>query len=405
MATKEQKVGRVPNLRFPGFEGEWEEKKLGEIAERVIRKNKENNQNILTISAQFGLISQLEFFNKSVSAKDVTGYYLLHKNDFAYNKSYSNGYPMGAIKRLNRYEKGVVSTLYICFKFIDCIDNTFVEQSFETGNQNSEIEKVAQEGARNHGLLNIGVSDFFNIKLIIPSLPEQIQIASFLTLIDERIQCQNKIIERLETLMKEMSEKLFSKKLRLKSSDGSNFSDWKTKRLREIGTFFSGGTPLTSKKHYYNGDIPFIKSGEINSDQTEQFISDLGLKESSAKMVKVGDVIYALYGATSGEVGISKINGAINQAILCIRTDLNNVFLMNYLKQKKEIIIKTYLQGGQGNLSAEIIKNLEVPIPCLPEQAKIADFLYSIDEKIEIEKQILDQYKNQKAYLLQNMFV
>jgi len=202
-----------------------------------------------------------------------------------------------------------------------------------------------------------------------------------------------------------MSEKLFSKKLRLKSSDGSNFSDWKTKRLREIGTFFSGGTPLTSKKHYYNGDIPFIKSGEINSDQTEQFISDLGLKESSAKMVKVGDVIYALYGATSGEVGISKINGAINQAILCIRTDLNNVFLMNYLKQKKEIIIKTYLQGGQGNLSAEIIKNLEVPIPCLPEQAKIADFLYSIDEKIEIEKQILDQYKNQKAYLLQNMFV
>ena len=347
----------------------------------------------------------MEFFNKSVSAKDVTGYYLLHKNDFAYNKSYSNGYPMGAIKRLNRYEKGVVSTLYICFKFIDCIDNTFVEQSFETGNQNSEIEKVAQEGARNHGLLNIGVSDFFNIKLIIPSLPEQIQIASFLTLIDERIQCQNKIIERLETLMKEMSEKLFSKKLRLKSSDGSNFSDWKTKRLREIGTFFSGGTPLTSKKHYYNGDIPFIKSGEINSDQTEQFISDLGLKESSAKMVKVGDVIYALYGATSGEVGISKINGAINQAILCIRTDLNNVFLMNYLKQKKEIIIKTYLQGGQGNLSAEIIKNLEVPIPCLPEQAKIADFLYSIDEKIEIEKQILDQYKNQKAYLLQNMFV
>jgi len=255
------------------------------------------------------------------------------------------------------------------------------------------------------GVPSLSKSTIEQIETRIPSISEQKIIANFLSHIDERIQCQSKIIERLETLMKEMSEKLFSKKLRLKSSDGSNFSDWKTKRLREIGTFFSGGTPLTSKKHYYNGDIPFIKSGEINSDQTEQFISDLGLKESSAKMVKVGDVIYALYGATSGEVGISKINGAINQAILCIRTDLNNVFLMNYLKQKKEIIIKTYLQGGQGNLSAEIIKNLEVPIPCLPEQAKIADFLYSIDEKIEIEKQILDQYKNQKAYLLQNMFV
>ncbi|WPO81417.1 restriction endonuclease subunit S [Chryseobacterium sp. JJR-5R] len=134
---------------------DWEIKKLGEIAMRLTNKNKDNNQNVLTISAQYGLISQLEFFNKSVSAKNVTGYYVLNKNDFAYNKSYSNGYPMGAIKKLIKYEKGVVSTLYICFKFHSHINSEFMKQYFDAGFQNNEIEKIAQEGARNHGLLNI----------------------------------------------------------------------------------------------------------------------------------------------------------------------------------------------------------------------------------------------------------
>ena len=178
-------------IRFKNDDGseypEWVEKKLGEIAKRKTTKNKECNTNVLTISAQLGLISQLEFFNKSVSAKDVTGYYLLEKGDFAYNKSYSNGYPMGAIKSLKRYDKGVVSTLYICFSFDKCIDLSFMEQYFETGIQNKEIEKVAQEGARNHGLLNIGLEDFFSIKIHMPTLKEQTKIANFLSSLDSKL--------------------------------------------------------------------------------------------------------------------------------------------------------------------------------------------------------------------------
>lgn len=178
-------------LRFKDEEGRtfpaWEEKRLGDIATRVKRKNTEDNKNVLTISAQQGLINQEEFFNKSVSAKDVTNYYLLHKGEFAYNKSYSNGYPMGAIKCLNRYEKGVVSTLYICFKLKNNNVNSFFEYYFESGKHNTEIEKVAQEGARNHGLLNIGVDDFFSILLSIPSKPEQEKIAGFLSAVDEKI--------------------------------------------------------------------------------------------------------------------------------------------------------------------------------------------------------------------------
>ena len=166
------------------------------------------------------------------------------------------------------------------------------------------------------------------------------------------------------------------------------------KKLGEISTFYSGGTPLTSKREYFDGDIPFIRSGEINSDKTEQFISELGLKNSSAKLVEVGDILYALYGATSGEVGICKLNGAINQAVLCIKSNENHYFLFSYLRDKKESITNTFLQGGQGNLSADIVKKIELYIPSIKEQTKISSFLSKIDERIQTQSKILLHLKS-----------
>jgi type I restriction enzyme S subunit len=188
---------------------EWRICKLRDISERIVQKNSDNNQNVLTISAQFGLISQLEFFNKSVSAKDVSGYYLLMQNDFAYNKSYSSGYPMGAIKRLNRYEKGIVSTLYICFRFKETVNVDFIEQYFESGIQNSEIENIAQEGARNHGLLNVGINDFFSIEINLPSLREQKQIAEILCSIDKKKQNEKAILDQLEKQKRYLLQQMF----------------------------------------------------------------------------------------------------------------------------------------------------------------------------------------------------
>lgn len=187
----------------------WKKFQLIDISERIKTKNKVDNQNVLTISAQLGLVSQLEYFNKSVSAKNLTGYYLLEKNDFAYNKSYSKGYPMGAIKRLDKYDLGVVSTLYICFRFNAKVSLDFMEQYFEAGLQNKEIEKVAQEGARNHGLLNIGVNDFFEIDLKLPSLKEQIKIADFLSAIDKNIALVNTRIEHTKSYKKGLLQQMF----------------------------------------------------------------------------------------------------------------------------------------------------------------------------------------------------
>lgn len=178
-------------IRFKNDNGEdfgkWDYVKLQDISERVTRKNKEHNQNALTISAQLGLITQQEFFSKQIASRDMSNYYLLHKGEFAYNKSYSTGYPMGAIKRLDRYEKGVVSTLYICFALKPSIDSNFFQHYVDSGTLVQELSSVAQEGARNHGLLNISLSDFFSVDLFVPSLPEQKKIAEFLTAIDERI--------------------------------------------------------------------------------------------------------------------------------------------------------------------------------------------------------------------------
>ena len=198
-------------LRFKDSEGndypEWEEKKLGEVFERIIEKNVENNTNVLTISAQYGLISQVDFFNKSVAGKDLSKYYLLQKGDFAYNKSYSNGYPMGAIKKLKFYEKGIVSTLYICFRLKNKKYSTnYFEQYFESKKIDKNIQEIAQEGARNHGLLNISVQDFFNIYIPFPLLEEQQKIADFL---DSKIENIEKELEGLKEFKKGLLQQMF----------------------------------------------------------------------------------------------------------------------------------------------------------------------------------------------------
>ena len=199
----------TPALRFPGFTGEWVEKKVNEKFTRITRKNGENNQNVLTISAQFGLISQLDFFKKSVAAADVTGYYLLHRGDFAYNKSSSQGKPVGAIKPLKLYDKGVVSTLYICFKCNDPREIGFWEQYFDSGLLDNELMSIAQEGARNHGLLNIPTSGFFGLNVIVPSIAEQQKIANCLSSIDEIIAAEESKVDALKAHKKGLMQRLF----------------------------------------------------------------------------------------------------------------------------------------------------------------------------------------------------
>ncbi len=144
-----------------------------------------------------------------------------------------------------------------------------------------------------------------------------------------------------------------------------NNGEWEEKVIGDVFDSYSGGTPNTSEREYYNGNIPFIRSAEINKEKTELFLSELGLKNSSAKLVDIGDLLVALYGANSGDSAISKINGAINQAILCLKSDVSNSFTQHYLSLKKEWIVTKFVQGGQGNLSGDIVKSIPIFVPVL----------------------------------------
>lgn len=180
-----------PKIRFKGYCNDWERRKLCEICERVTRKNKNNESDLpLTIASQFGLIDQRDFFNKVVAAKDMSNYYLLKKGEFAYNKSYSNGFDYGSIKRLNAYEQGCLSTLYICFGITsDEVESNYLECFFDTLKWYEDVSVICTEGARNHGLLNVDTKGFFDeVTVDLPkSLEEQKKISAYLNALDHLI--------------------------------------------------------------------------------------------------------------------------------------------------------------------------------------------------------------------------
>ena len=204
--------------RLPGFSGEWKVNRLRNITARHKKRNTIGNTNVLTISAQYGLINQAEFFNKAVASDDKSNYFLLEKGDFAYNKSYSNGYPFGAIKRLTRYEVGIVSPLYICFRIKEgSVSGEYLEQYFEAGLMNHVIQAFAQEGARNHGLLNIAVDDFFNSKILLPPPEEQTAIAEVLSTADREIELLQQDIEQEKQKKKVLMQLLLTGIVRVKT--------------------------------------------------------------------------------------------------------------------------------------------------------------------------------------------
>ncbi|ARK20969.1 restriction endonuclease subunit S [Sporosarcina ureae] len=239
---------------------------------------------------------------------------------------------------------------------------------------------------------------------------EQEKIGNFLKSLDDSIALQQQELTILKQTKQGFLQKMFPKEGEaVPEVRFPGFTEsWKYSRIGEITESYSGGTPSAKNKLYYGGIIPFIRSGEINASNTELFLTESGFNNSSAKIVEKGDILYALYGATSGEVGISQINGAINQAILAIKpkSDNNSNFIMQWLKRQQRSIISTYLQGGQGNLSGSIVKDLIIPIPQnIEEQVVIGTFFKQLDKVITLHEQELEALQQTKKAFLQKMFV
>lgn len=243
----------------------------------------------------------------------------------------------------------------------------------------------------------ITASSLSTVKINIPVVQEQQKIASFFSTLDQKIELNERKLEALEKLKKGVMQKCF------------NNSDWTKHQLKDVCKSFSGGTPNSKNRSFYNGEIPFIRSGEIHQNVTELSVTTEALKNSSAKLVKKGDLLYALYGANSGDCDISKINGAINQAILCIRPESDNTVDMLFLKEQlfhlKSKITSKYLQGGQGNLSGRLVMNLSILLPPYVEQLTYSRLFESFNNKIEVTKQKLLLLQNLKKGFMQQMFV
>lgn len=241
----------------------------------------------------------------------------------------------------------------------------------------------------------------------LPPLPEQQRIAEALSDVDGMISSLEKLIAKYKSIKTACLQQMFPQngetvpRMRLPGFTGA----WEQRKLGEVSESYSGGTPSVGVKEYYGGQIPFIRSAEINSEITELFLTEEGLKNSSARLVAVGDILYALYGATSGEVGRARLKGAINQAILAIKphTDYDSEYLAQWLRKSKHSIIETYLQGGQGNLSGTIVKELSVDFPSLKEQKAIGDFFRQLDNLITLHQRKLEKVQKIKQGMMQQL--
>ena len=372
-------------MRFPEFSGEWEYVTLSDIVTRVTRKNKNNESRLpLTISAQYGLVDQISFFNKVVASADMSNYYLLKEGEFAYNKSYSSEYPWGAIKRLDRYPQGALSSLYICFGINDNVDSDFLVHYFESSKWYKEVSNIAGEGARNHGLLNIAVGDFFNTAHCIPATSkEQQKIAALLNLITERIATQIKIIEKLESLIKGLYERLF------------NIDSAAYIQLGNVAKIQKGqqinGEELSEIGSYY-----VMNGGVVPSGYLEDFNTPANTISISEGGNSCGYVQYN---------GVPFWSGGHCYTLIEPINSFNYKYLFHYLKFKEQSIMALRIGSGLPNIQKKDLERFPILNVSKEEQDKLACIFDDILDRIICEHQIALKYEEQKKYLLSNLFI
>ena len=399
----------IPKLRFPEFKGEWEEKKLSEFMTRLTRKNTNNESSrALTISSVDGLIDQGEFFKKQVASKDISGYYLLKKGDFAYNKSYSVGYDYGSIKRLDRYENGVVSTLYICMTLNEEINSDYLTHYFDSMKWNKSVSEISAEGARNHGLLNIPTDAFFETKhYLSPSLPEQQKIADFLSTVDSIITSETKILNALQKKKKALMQKLFSQQLRFKADDGSEFPEWVEKKLEDLCTVNQGlqiaiedRLKEQEENSYFYITNEFIKTGTKYKYYIKNPPKTVICNEDDILMTRTGNT----------GIVVTNIAGCFHNNFFKINYDRKFIvkqFFVQFFKlpeTKHRILVLAGLSTIP-DLNHKDFYSLRINLPCKEEQQKIADCLSSMDSLIENQQKILTTWQQRKKALVQQMFV
>ena len=393
-----------PKLRFPGFDEPWKAEKLSDFAERVTRKNTNNETSLpLTISSKDGLVDQISYFNKTVASKDMSGYYLLKNGEYAYNKSYSVGYDFGSVKRLDRYDMGALSTLYICFA-LKKHDSDFIKAYFDSLKWYREIYMISAEGARNHGLLNVPTDEFFDTKHYMPQdSAEQQKIADFMIVLERRIGAQQSLVDNLKKYKRGLLHDVLSEKTKITTET------WTEHRIGEF---------LHSKsiKQLPTTDAPlmaFTATGGV-CDKGERYDRGFLVKDASTKLYKrtdLNDFIYSSNNLDVGSIGLNLYGSAVISDVYEIFSikDADPWFISEAIKQKPIMSrILKYRQGclyGQYRIYAEDFLGVFVKIPSYEAQKKIGAVFSKIDGKITQEQILLDCLEKARNFFLQQLFI
>ena len=399
-----------PKLRFPGFDDPWKAEKLSDFAERVTRKNTNNKTSLpLTISSKDGLVDQISYFNKTVASKDMSGYYLLKNGEYAYNKSYSVGYDFGSVKRLDRYDMGALSTLYICFA-LKKHDSDFIKAYFDSLKWYREIYMISAEGARNHGLLNVPTDEFFDTKHYIPQdLAEQRKIANFMIALERRIVAQQSLVDNLKKYKRGLSKAVFSTNSELfpKSTVASLGELFPFIRNGFVGTVTPFFTSQENGVRYLQGTN--IHDGKI-SDETAFYVTQAFNQKHSKNILKSNDILVVQSGHV-GECAVVGDNyaGSNCHALIIMSNggECASDYICQYINSddgKKKIAAIT-TGNTIKHILATSIANIEVPLPSKKDQQRIAELLNSWDNRIEQEIRNLCKLVRIKEGLLQQLFI
>lgn len=401
-----------PKIRFKGFEGEWKDTNLGNISNNFKYginaaaipydgKNKYLRITDIDDTTHVFLQDNLTSPGADLSYCDE---YIMQDGDIVIART---GASVGKSYVYHTVDgKIYFAGFLICVRTNKEVNKDFIFQKTLTNAYTKHIQFVSQRS----GQPGVNVNELKSFSFQIPRDKEEQQaIASYFTTLDSQISASTSRLASLKQMKAASLQAMFPQegenvpKIRFKGFEG----EWNISRLGDFSTSFSGGTPTAGVAEFYGGEIPFIRSGEIHENRTELFLTEAGINNSSAKVVEKGTLLYALYGATSGEVGISKIKGAINQAIIAIypNKSVNKIFLSNYLQLKKQRIVGEFLQGGQGNLSGALVKSILVTYPSLEEQQAIASYFTSLDRQISLQSQRLEKLKQIKSACLDKMFV
>ena len=392
---------RKPSIRFRGFTDDWEQRKLSSIAERVTRKNTELQSTLpLTISAQYGLVDQVTYFNNRIASQNISNYYLIKEGEFAYNKSSSDGHPFGAVKRLERYKMGVLSTLYVVFALKDAgVDSAFLATYYDTYNWHKQVSERAAEGARNHGLLNISAEDFLDTNLMIPkNKSEQSLIGKTLYMIDHLITLHQRKYVKLLNVKKSMLEKMFPNNNRkVPEIRFKGFTDaWEQRKLGDLSSSFEYGLNAAAKE--YDGENKYIRITDIDDDNRE-FVRtnltspDIDLSNAENYRLSEGDILFARTGASVGKSYIYRVSdGLVYFAGFLIKARIKNIFnpefvFQNTLKTDYGKFIKvTSMRSGQPGVNAQEYAQYEIMVPSKLEQDKISSYLKKLDNLITLHQ-------------------